>query len=156
MTHSDALTAPFPSSRWVRLALAHLTAAGGGAIAGLIQPVGPVTAAGGIALMAAALAVGLLAGALAGAVVTLARPRARFDETALVGGLSGVLAGGLIVVACALGGGSLGSERLAHIGPRVGALAIFAPTLLGLSGLAVGLILGLLRRPQQQPLGLPE
>lgn len=65
MTHSDALTAPFPSSRWVRLALAHLTAAGGGAIAGLIQPVGPVTAAGGIALMAAALAVGLLAGALA-------------------------------------------------------------------------------------------
>lgn len=102
------------------------------------------------------LLVGLLAGALAGAVVTLARPRARFDETALVGGLSGVLAGGLIVVACALGGGSLGSERLAHIGPRVGALAIFAPTLLGLSGLAVGLILGLLRRPQQQPLGLPE
>lgn len=93
------------------------------------------------------LAVGLLGGGLAGAVVTLARPRARFDETALVGGLSGVLAGALVVVVCALGSGSLGSQRLAGIGARLDALAVFAPTILGLSGMLAGLVLGLLRRP---------
>ncbi|NHB85615.1 hypothetical protein G7085_16160 [Tessaracoccus sp. HDW20] len=84
---------------------------------------------------------------MAAAVVTLARPRARFDSTALVGALAGVLAGLLVVVACALGSGSLGADRLAVIGARTGPLAVFAPTLLGLSGLTVGLVLGLLRRP---------
>ena len=93
------------------------------------------------------LIVGVIAGIVAALVVAWSRPRARFDETALVGGLSGVAAGLLIVVACALGSGSLGSTRLAHIGARIPELAIFAPTLLGLSGMAAGLVLGLLRRP---------
>ncbi|AQP45053.1 DUF6350 family protein [Tessaracoccus flavus] len=93
------------------------------------------------------LVVGVAAGCVAALAVALARPRARFDETALVGGLSGVAAGLLLVVLCALGSGSLGSDRLAHLGARVGELAVFAPTLLGLAGMAAGLILGLVRRP---------
>lgn len=94
------------------------------------------------------LAVGALAGAVAALVVTLSRPRARFDETALVGALSGVVAGGFVVLACALGSGGLGVERLTHLGARIPELAIFAPTILGLSGMLVGLVLGLLRRPE--------
>lgn len=96
------------------------------------------------------LAVGVLAGGVAAAVVTLARPRARFDETALVGGLAGVLTGAFVVLACALGSGGLGVERLAHLGARIPELAVFAPTLLGLSGLVTGLVLGLLR-PREVP-----
>lgn len=92
------------------------------------------------------LGVGVLAGAVAAAVVALARPRARFDETALVGGLSGVVTGLVLVVACSLASGGLGSQRLAHLGARVTDLAIVAPSLLGLSGLLTGLVVGLLRR----------
>lgn len=93
------------------------------------------------------LTIGVVAGGVAALAVSRARPRARFDETALVGGLSGVVAGLLLVVLCALGSGSLGGDRLAHLGARVGHLAIFAPTLLGLAGMAAGLVLGLVRRP---------
>lgn len=95
------------------------------------------------------LTIGVAAGALAALAVDLARPRARFDETALVGGLSGVVAGLALVVACALGAGGLGEGRLAYLGARIPELAIFAPTLLGLSGMAAGLILGLVRRPER-------
>ena len=104
------------------------------------------------------LGVGVLAGILAGAIVTVARPRARFDETALVGGLAGVCAGLSIVVICALGEGSLGEARMVNLGARTAQLAIFAPAILGLSGLATGLILGLVRRPVSPPevVGLPE
>ncbi|MHA6524265.1 cell division protein PerM [Tessaracoccus sp. G1721] len=93
------------------------------------------------------LLVGVAAGAVAGLAVAWARPRARFDQTALVGGLAGVAAGLAVTVAAALGSGGLGSDRLAHVGARVGALVVFAPTLLGLAGMAAGLILGLVRRP---------
>lgn len=92
------------------------------------------------------LVVGVLAGLVAGVVIALARPRARFDETALVGGLSGVLAGLLVAAACALGSGGLGTGRLAEVGARFPELLIFAPTILGLSGLTGGLAVGLLRR----------
>ena len=92
------------------------------------------------------LAVGVAAGVVAAASVAWARPRARFDETALVGGLSGVVAGLGLVVACSAASGGLGVERLSQVGARVAQLAIFAPTLLGLSGMAAGLVLGLLRR----------
>lgn len=95
--------------------------------------------------------VGVVAGAVAALVVAWSRPRARFDETALVGGLSGVVAGLAIVAAAALGSGSLGSDRLSYIGARIPDLAIFAPTILGLSGMAAGLALGLLRRPAKVP-----
>lgn len=93
------------------------------------------------------LAAGVLAGVLAALAVTWARPRARFDETALVGGLSGVLAGLLVALAASWASGGLGATRLAHIGARTDQLVIFAPTLLGLAGLAAGLVLGLIRRP---------
>ena len=93
------------------------------------------------------LAVGALAGIVAAVAVAWARPRARFDETALVGGLAGVLAGLLIAVVCALGAGGLGVDRLAQVGAREVELLIFAPTILGLSGLLAGLVLGLIRRP---------
>ena len=90
---------------------------------------------------------GVAAGAVAGAVVALARPRARFDETAVVGGLAGTVAGFLVAVACALGTGGLGTDRLAAVGARSPEIFLFAPSILGLSGLAAGLIVGLLRRP---------
>lgn len=97
------------------------------------------------------LAVGIVAGAVAALVVTVARPRARFDETALVGALSGVGAGLFAVLACALGSGGLGVERLATVGARIPQLAVFAPSILGLAGMATGLVLGLVRRPDGGP-----
>lgn len=97
------------------------------------------------------LAGGVVAGAAAGAAVTWARPRARVDETALVGGLAGVLAGLVVTLAASLASGGLGADRLAEMGARVGQLAVFAPTLLGLSGLLAGLVLGLVRRPRPAP-----
>lgn len=92
------------------------------------------------------LAAGVLAGSLAGVAVVWARPRARFDETSLVGGLSGVLAGLLLATAASLGSGALGVARLAHVGARSVELFVFGPVLLGLAGLAAGLVVGLLRR----------
>lgn len=93
------------------------------------------------------LLVGVAAGAVAGLVVAWARPRARFDQTALVGGLAGAVAGLAVTVAAALGSGGIGSDRLAHVGAPIGDLGVFAPTLLGLAGMAAGLTLGLIRRP---------
>lgn len=93
------------------------------------------------------LATGVLAGAAAGWVVVRSRRRARFDETALTGGLSGILAGFVVVGVCALSCGDLGSVRLQGVGPRLELLAILAPSILGLSGLGAGLLIGLLRPP---------
>nr|WP_255622044.1 DUF6350 family protein [Tessaracoccus sp. OS52] len=99
------------------------------------------------------LLVGVAAGVAAAVVVVLARPRARFDETAIVGGLSGVAAGLLLVVLCSLSGGGLGGARLAQLGPVVTDLLVVAPSVLGLSGLVAGLVLGLVRRPVPGPVG---
>ncbi len=93
------------------------------------------------------LSVGVVAGLVAALVVGVARRRARFDETALVGGLSGVVAGLLITLLCSLASGGLGEVRLAHVGATTDQLIIVAPALLGLSGLVGGAVLGLLRRP---------
>lgn len=101
------------------------------------------------------LAVGVAAGLVAALVVGIARPRARFDETALVGGLSGVLAGLLVTLLCSLAGGGLGEARLSHIGATTDQLLIVAPTLLGLSGLVGGAVLGLVRRPHRAEPVLP-
>nr|WP_255433755.1 DUF6350 family protein [Tessaracoccus sp. MC1865] len=92
------------------------------------------------------LAVGVIAGAVAALVVAFARPRARFDETALVGGLSGVAAGVLVATVCSMGSGALGDDRLSHVGARMPELLVFAPTILGLSGVVAGLVVGLVRR----------
>lgn len=112
-----------------------------------IPVLGAVPSAGPMAsIQVAWLAVGVVAGLLAGAAVAWARPRARFDETSLVGALAGVLTGALLAVACALASGGLGSGRLAEMGARLPEVFVFAPTILGLAGLVGGLVVALARR----------
>lgn len=108
---------------------------------------GALPAAGpGSALLLWWLAAGVLAGAVGAWLVVRARPTARFDETSLVGGLSGLL-GGLVFVGLAWAvSGDLGTVRLADLGPRLQPLLVMAGTTMGLAGLITGLLLGLLRR----------
>lgn len=91
------------------------------------------------------LAAGVLAGAVAALWVVRSRPSARFDETALVGGLAGVLSGLVFVGVAWACSGDLGQLRLAGLGPRLTPLAVMAVTTLGLSGTLTGLLFGLLR-----------
>jgi len=111
-------------------------------VSGALPPEGP-----GVTADFAWLAVGVLAGAMAAVMVMRARPRARFDETALVGGLAGTLAGLVFPLVALVATGDLGSNRLTGLGPNVIELVVVAPALLGLSGMAVGLGWGLVRRP---------
>lgn len=97
------------------------------------------------------LLVGVLAGILAAVLVVARRPRARFDETAAAGGLAGVAAGLLVVVLCSISSGGLGASRLSHLGPELLDLLVVAPSVLGLSGLLAGLVLGLIRQPRKPP-----
>ncbi|WP_022910770.1 DUF6350 family protein [Aestuariimicrobium kwangyangense] len=101
------------------------------------------------------LASGVLAGALAALVILRARPRARFDETALVGGLAGVLAGVGMVALGWLSMGDLGSNRLTGLGPRLTPLFVMSPTLMGLAGVLTGFAVGLLRRPRAEAERIP-
>jgi hypothetical protein len=95
------------------------------------------------------LAAGVMAGVVAAGLVVRRRPAARFDETALVGGLSGVL-GALVFTALAWAcSGDLGVARLAGLGPRLPELTVMAVSTLGLSGMIGGLVLGLWRRRPQ-------
>ena len=91
------------------------------------------------------LASGLVAGAVGAIVVLRARPRARFDETALVGGLVGVLAGLALLGLGMLSSGDLGVGRLVALGVRPTHLFVMAPTLLGIAGVLTGAVTGLLR-----------
>lgn len=91
------------------------------------------------------LVIGVLAGAIAAFVIAWARPRARFDETGLVGGLAAVAAGGCIAVMAWISSGALGSERLAYIGPDLASVIVVAPSLMGLTGIVVGVLIGLAR-----------
>jgi Family of unknown function (DUF6350) len=91
------------------------------------------------------LAAGAVAGAVAAWIVVRRRPAARFDEASLVGGLAGLL-GGLVFTGLGWAtSGDLGSLRLAGLGPRLLPLVIMAATTMGLSGMIVGLVLGLVR-----------
>ncbi len=92
------------------------------------------------------LASGVVAGALAAWIVVRRGRVARFDETALVGGLSGLLAGLVFAGLAWASGGDLGEVRLTALGPRLLPLLIMAPTTMGLAGVIVGFVLGLLRR----------
>lgn len=114
-------------------------------IFGAVPPSGP----GPIANLAW-LAGGVAAGILVAVVILRSRPRARFDETALVGGLAGALTGLAFVLLGAATSGDLGTNRLVGLGPRMVELEVMAPTLLGISGLVSGLAMGLLRPPSRQ------
>lgn len=92
------------------------------------------------------LAVGIVAGAVAAWLVNRARPEARPDQTCLVGGLAGALAGLVFVAIAWACSGDLGQARLSGIGPRLPELAVLAVSTLGLSGLLVGLGYGLVRQ----------
>lgn len=92
----------------------------------------------------------VLAGALAAGVVLRARRRARFDETALAGGLAGLGSGLVLVLVAAASGGDLGTGRLVGLGPRVLQLAVMAPTLMGIAGVITGFAIGLLRPEQRE------
>jgi hypothetical protein len=95
------------------------------------------------------LTAGVVAGLVAAGLVVRRRPAARFDETALVGGLSGVL-GALVFSALAWAcSGDLGVARLSGMGPRLPELVVMAVSTLGLSGMIGGLVLGLWRRRPQ-------
>ncbi|MDR1266211.1 MAG: DUF6350 family protein [Propionibacteriaceae bacterium] len=93
------------------------------------------------------LAAGLVAGGAAAVVVLRSRRRARYDETALVGGLAGALAGLVFAGLACLTRGDLGNHRLSGLGPLPLETLLLAPAVLGLSGLATGLVAGLLRAP---------
>jgi hypothetical protein len=93
------------------------------------------------------LAAGVVAGGVAAWLVMRARPAARFDETSLVGGLSGLLGGVVFVALAWASGGDLGASRLAGLGPRLAPLLMLSASTMGLAGMLVGLVLGLLRRP---------
>jgi Family of unknown function (DUF6350) len=88
---------------------------------------------------------GVTAGAVAAWIVVRQRPIARLDQTSLVGGLSGLLAGLIFVCVAWASGGDLGTLRLTDLGPRLEPLLVMAPTTMGLAGMVVGFALGLLR-----------
>jgi hypothetical protein len=97
------------------------------------------------------IAVGVAAGGVAAWTVVRARPRARFDATALVGGAAGILSGLVFTAGALLSRGDLGADRLAGMGPQPLETLILATTVLGFSGLATGLVLGLLQPPSKAP-----
>jgi hypothetical protein len=97
-------------------------------------------------VMAAWLVVGVVAGVVAAWTAVAPRRRARFDETSLVGGLTGVVAGVAVTAFAVLSRGNLGVARLVGLGPRPFELFVMACSLLGISGMAGGLVIGLLSR----------
>ncbi|HEY5482847.1 MAG TPA: DUF6350 family protein [Propionibacteriaceae bacterium] len=105
----------------------------------------PTESSGSRALMAW-LIVGVAAGVVAAWTATAPRRRARFDETSLIGGLAGVVAGLAVTVVAVVSRGNLGMSRLVGIGPRPFELFVMACSLLGISGMAAGLVIGLLSR----------
>lgn len=99
---------------------------------------------------------GVLAGGIAALVICRARRTARLDETTLVGGLSGVLAGLALLALAALSNGNLGDTRLVGVGARLVPLAVMAPTVMGIAGMFTGLAVGLgrgERLPRSERLG---
>lgn len=111
-----------------------------------IPVLGGLPGAGGATVQLVWLAAGVAAGAVAAWCILRARPAARFDETSLVGGLSGAVAGLVFTLLGWLSAGDLGTVRLADVGPRLLPLVVMAVTTMGLSGMLFGLVAGLLRR----------
>lgn len=111
-----------------------------------IPVLGGLPGAGGGTIQLLWLVAGVVAGAVAAWCILRARPAARFDETSLVGGLSGAVAGLVFTGLGWLSAGDLGTLRLAGLGPQLLPLAVMAVTTMGLSGMVFGLAAGLLRR----------
>lgn len=101
------------------------------------------------------LGVAVVAGVVGASIVVRSRPAGRFDETTLVGGLSGVVSGIVVVGLAALSRGDLGNGRLVGLGPRLLELGVMAVTLMGLAGMLAGLVWGLARRPARTPVDVP-
>lgn len=97
------------------------------------------------------LTLGVAAGAVAATLVVLARPSARFDETTLVGGLAGALAGAAFTGVAWSTSGDLGSDLLAGLGPQLVPVLVMATSTMGLSGAICGLLLGLWNRRPRRP-----
>lgn len=108
-------------------------------ILGALPGTGPGTVLGLLWLVS-----GVAAGAVAAFLVVRRRPDARPDETSLVGGLAGVLAGLVFTGLAWVTGGDLGDGRLTGAGPRMLQLLVMSSTLLGLSGMICGLVLGII------------
>lgn len=99
---------------------------------------------------------GIMAGALAGAVVVWSRPRTYPLRTTAAGAITGLVVSLVVTAFCLISGGGLGDGRLAWLGPELGRLLVFAPTVLGLSGALAGTAIGLWirpmeKKPQQEP-----
>ncbi len=97
-------------------------------------------------VLVAWLLVGVGAGVVAAWTAVAPRRRARFDETSLVGGLVGVLAGLIVTLVAVVSRGNLGVGRLVNLGPRPFELFVMSCSLLGISGMAGGLVIGLVSR----------
>ena len=67
----------------------------------------------------------------------------RIDQLAVIGGLAGILSGLAFAALAACAGGDIGITRLVGLGPRMSELLVLAPTLLGISGLVTGTLMGL-------------
>lgn len=66
------------------------------------------------------------------------------DLTAIIGGVVGIVVGAVYTLLQLPASGDLGAVRLVDLGARIGALAIMAPTSMGLAGMATGWLLGFL------------
>lgn len=87
-----------------------------------------------------------VAGGVCAAAVTLRGHRdLGVDASSLLGGLAGAVAGLAVTVLAALSRGSLGTGRLVEMGPRLPELSVMAVTVMGLSGLVAGLVVGMVR-----------
>ncbi len=112
---------------------------------------GAVPDAGSGWSLAGWLAVGVAAGVVAAWASIAPRRRARFDESALVGGLAGVATGILMSAVAALSRGDLGTSRLVDLGPRAVPLFVIGCSLMGLSGVVTGTVMGLVAWTRVQP-----
>jgi len=69
----------------------------------------------------------------------------RADIGGLIGGATGIVSGLVVTLVAVISRGDLGAVRLTGLGPRLGAMVLLATTLMGVSGLVFGVVVGLRR-----------